>query len=434
MGLRRDADAPTLEFVNTFSSAALPGTVKTLTAGTHRCASTTETLQRIAPWLPLMGITRVANITGLDTLGIPVVMVCRPNSRSLSVAQGKGTTLDAARASGLMESIEFWHAERITRPLVLGGVRDLKFSRRLVDVARMPRLSVSTFDEHHRILWIEGHCLLSNAAVWVPYECVHTDYRLPLPVGSGSFPMDSNGLASGNHPLEAVTHAICEVIERDASALWHAGGAAARTALRLRLETVTEPMCRQLLDDFARAGVLTAVWNTTTDIGVPCFVCEIVDDEAHVGRAVGPSAGMGCHPAPAIALARALTEAAQSRLTGIASSRDDLAPIDYQLFRSGDALAAIRSEFLDVPTSVDYRAIHGRIYDTFEEDLGYLLNALSTVGIAEVIVVDLTHEQLGLPVARVIIPGLEAPHESPGYVPGRRARARRQVEHSATQP
>jgi ribosomal protein S12 methylthiotransferase accessory factor YcaO len=29
---------------------------------------------------PVMGITRVANVTGLDSVGIPVVMVCRPNS------------------------------------------------------------------------------------------------------------------------------------------------------------------------------------------------------------------------------------------------------------------------------------------------------------------------------------------------------------------
>ena len=421
-----NADPPPSRNVSTSSPGPLSQTVKTFMAGTHRCVSTGETLQRISPWLPLMGITRVANITGLDTLGIPVVMVCRPNARSLSVAQGKGTTLDAARVSGLMESIEFWHAERITRPLVIGGVRDLKFSRHLINVARLPRLTVSTFDEHHRTLWIEGHCLLANRATWVPYECVHTDYRLPLPPGSGSFPMNSNGLASGNHPLEAITHAICEVIERDASALWFAGGDVARRTLRLTLDTVTDATCRQLLDNFARAGVLTAVWDTTSDIGVPSFVCEIVDDEAHSASATGPSIGMGCHPSPGIALARALTEAAQSRLTGIASSRDDLAPTDYQLFRSGDLIAPIRAEFRDVPTSIDYQTIQGRICETFEADLDYLLEALRAVGIAEVIVVDLTHENLGLPVVRIIIPGLEAPHESPGYVPGPRARARQQ--------
>ncbi|MHC4093368.1 MAG: YcaO-like family protein, partial [Planctomycetota bacterium] len=68
--------------------------------GTHRTVSPAETLARLTPLLPQMGITRVANITGLDFIGIPVVMVCRPNSRSIAVAQGKGLELVAAKVSG----------------------------------------------------------------------------------------------------------------------------------------------------------------------------------------------------------------------------------------------------------------------------------------------------------------------------------------------
>lgn len=397
--------------------------VKHYTAGTHRCVSPEETLAKVQPWMPAMGITRIANITGLDVLGVPVVMVCRPNSRSLSVAQGKGATLAAAKASGLMESVEFWHAERIDKPLVLGSVLDLKFTRRLVDLSRMPRLRVSTFDEHHRMMWIEGHDLMSNAAVWVPYECVHTDYRIPLPTGSGCFTISSNGLASGNHPLEAIAHAICEVIERDATSLWHAGGAAARKTRRLRLESVTDPACRALLDGYARSGILTAVWNTTSDAGVPSFACEIIDDDAHAGRSAGPSAGMGCHTSPAVALSRALTEAAQSRLTRIASSRDDVPRIEYEIFRNPDVLSALRTEYGETPATIDYPSIEGVEHDTFDEDVAWLTDALARIGIEEVIAVDLTHPKLGLPVVRVVIPGLEAPHETPGYVAGARARA-----------
>ena len=60
-----------------------------------------------------MGITRIANVTGLDRIGIPVVMVCRPNARSIAVSQGKGLDMDAAIVSGLMESAELYHAEQI---------------------------------------------------------------------------------------------------------------------------------------------------------------------------------------------------------------------------------------------------------------------------------------------------------------------------------
>src|SRR5713226_6016242 len=87
--------------------------------GSHRAVVPAETVNRLQPLLPAMGITRVANITGLDVIGIPVVMVCRPNSRALAVSQGKGLTLEGARASGIMESAESYHAERVSGPLLL---------------------------------------------------------------------------------------------------------------------------------------------------------------------------------------------------------------------------------------------------------------------------------------------------------------------------
>ena len=81
--------------------------------GTHRLIDPQATLEHIRPRLPEMGITRIANVTGLDRIGLPVVMVTRPNSRSLAGAQGKGLDLDSAMASGVMESVESYHAERI---------------------------------------------------------------------------------------------------------------------------------------------------------------------------------------------------------------------------------------------------------------------------------------------------------------------------------
>ncbi len=95
------------------------------TSGTHRLMAPRETMERLRPLLPRMGITRLANVTGLDQIGIPVVMACRPNSRSLAVSQGKGMDLDAAKVSAAMESIENYHAERIALPLQLATYREL---------------------------------------------------------------------------------------------------------------------------------------------------------------------------------------------------------------------------------------------------------------------------------------------------------------------
>src|SRR6266571_736709 len=173
-------------------------TLKVLRRGTHRSASLDDTLKRALRLAPVMGITRVANVTGLDSVGIPVVMVCRPNSRSVAVSQGKGIDLASARASGLMEAVELYHAETITRPLRLATYEELRYQHNIVDIDELARGSASLFHPNLRLLWCEGRDLLKEDNVFVPYEMVHTNYTTPLPDGHGCFTATSNGLASGN--------------------------------------------------------------------------------------------------------------------------------------------------------------------------------------------------------------------------------------------
>ena len=61
-----------------------PAVVKAFRLGTHRLVAPGETVERVRRLMPALGITRVANVTGLDTLGIAVVMVCRPKPRLAS--------------------------------------------------------------------------------------------------------------------------------------------------------------------------------------------------------------------------------------------------------------------------------------------------------------------------------------------------------------
>ena len=104
-------------------------TAKLYRVGTHRVVAPEKTLERLRPHMARLGITRLANVTGLDRVGIPVVMAMRPNSRSVAVSQGKGVDLDAAKASALMESVESWHAERIAHPTLYGSFDDLSRTR-----------------------------------------------------------------------------------------------------------------------------------------------------------------------------------------------------------------------------------------------------------------------------------------------------------------
>jgi YcaO-like protein with predicted kinase domain len=396
-------------------------TIKRVSGGTHRTVEPSETVARVRRIAGPMGITRVANVTGLDCIGIPVFMVCRPNARSLAVSQGKGLDADAARASGLMEAAELFHAERIAKPLKHGSWNDLRFNHDLVDVEAMPRISLSAFHEDRALLWIEGVDLFGSKPTWVPYESVHTNFTLPLPADSGCFVMSSNGLASGNHVLEAVSHALCEVIERDAMTLFRFQSREHQDRLRVDTGTVLDDSCRKLLDLYDRAGVVAGVWDITSDVGIAAFRCVIQDREPNAFRPLGPIEGMGCHPSRETALLRALTEAAQSRLTLIAGSRDDNGRARYAQSQD-EALMRRARESLTRRGSRKFGEAASHSSETLEGDVSAVLRGLTGAGITSAVIVDLSRPEFGIPVVRAVVPGLETYHHVQGYSPGSRAR------------
>jgi ribosomal protein S12 methylthiotransferase accessory factor len=69
-------------------------------------------------------------------------------------------------------------------------------------------------------------------------------------------------------------------------------------------------------------------------------------------------------------------------------------------------------KFLDVP-SFDA--------ETFNEDVTWELDRLRSAGIGNILFVDLTRAELGMPVVRIVIPGLEPKRSIADYLPGPRA-------------
>ena len=386
--------------------------------GTHRTAAPDETLARVRPYAARMGITRLGNITGLDRIGIPVAVAVRPNSRSVSVSQGKGLELPQAMASALMEACEGFHAEEIG-PCRHAGYRELARTETVVNPATLCA-GGRPFDPDAVIAWIEGYDLLRREPCWLPAEIVHTDYTVQQP--DGYFLAGSNGLASGNHPVEALNAALYELVERDAVALWIARPLRRRAACLLDLGSVDDPDCGALSAKYAAEEIAVRVWNVTTDIGIAAFLCEIRDLSAGDPGRLRRFHGSGCHADRAIALSRALTEAAQTRLTYIAGIRDDLAPAEYQEAPDaeiGDALLdALARETIPVP----FGAVPSFAADDLSEDLRWALGRLAAVGLGRAVAVDLTRPDFGIPVVRLVIPGLEWDPHHPNYRPGRRAR------------
>ena len=400
---------------------------KTYFRGTHRSVSPAETLRRILPKLPALGITRLADITGLDAIGLPVYVAIRPNSRTLATSQGKGFDHDSAKASAMMESIEAWHAERPDMPLVHDSYRSIRTSHPVVDPMDVAVSAGNTPRHDVPYVWAKGWDLLREEWTYVPYELVTANMVFP-PGYHPTFSISSNGLASGNHLLEATVHALAEVIERDAHSLWNLRGADEAKRTALDLASVDDAACRDVLALLERAGLGVIAWDMTSDTGVPAYTAQIVErpDNAR-WRVIGPAGGYGCHLSSSIALLRALTEAVQSRLTIISGSRDDIFYRSYEASGDRDNLERAWRMLSRTEGLVSFAARASLDTPTLDGDLRALLDCVKAVGITSVVVVNLSRPEIGVPVVKVIVPGLEGHSAAHTYRPGARAAAYRKA-------
>src|SRR5687768_11047031 len=161
--------------------------------GTHRSESLVPTLDRVLKVAAQAGITRISNVTGLDRVGIPVVMAVRPASKTLSVWQGKSDTLIGAKISGAMEAIETACAESPPQAAERAAAADLG---RLVPSTLFARSHAARAMRHESLEWLNGYDLRTRKIVYVPRQLA------ALAGVSGATPFfadpGTNGLAAGN--------------------------------------------------------------------------------------------------------------------------------------------------------------------------------------------------------------------------------------------
>ena len=288
-----------------------------------RACTPEETLATVAPALPACGITRVASVTHLDTLGIPTWVSVRPGGQVLQVSNGKGVTDAAAQASATMEACELHLAEN-PNPARLwhGSMAELAKAEpaaRIVPPAELPGDIGRYFTPDFIGEWTCGTDMGTGERVWVPSSAVYF-YRRPL-----FFETTSNGLASGNTRAEAELHALYELIERDALAALAERG---RVKLRGRgqvidPDSVTFPLARLILDRCAAQGTRVVLMALPAPVAVSAIWAVFLSERSLSTRTL-INWGFGAHVTPEVALVRALTEAAQGRLAKIHGARDDV--------------------------------------------------------------------------------------------------------------
>lgn len=367
--------------------------------------------QKIVPFLQQLGIARIGDVTGLDRIGIPVVIAVRPNSRSLSVSQGKGLTQDSAWLSATMEAVELAVAEQVRDDLWLATLTEASATATgTINLALSTRCRSELLCGDDPLHWTQGYDLCSGKLVYVPWSLVGVDYRVDPPAYHQAFQVSTDGLASGSTYCEAIFHGLCELIERDASALMEFRSAADVQMRRYPIGADDGTFAVDLARRVEVAGCTLAVIDMTTDVGIPAFTAVISDGGSDSGADIARfahSGGCGCHPSREAALVQAIVEAAQSRLARITGSRDDMAPTIYQIAEDTD-----RSEIVALFAALAGAAPPARsvasldMVDSIPRRIGILLDRLKAVGIDQVVAVPLINDT-GMAVARVIIPGLQ---------------------------
>src|SRR5262249_1927791 len=147
--------------------------------GTHRTRAPEETWDWVAEHLPRVGITRVADLTGLDGLGIPGFQAVRPGSWNLAVSQGKGATPEAARVGAVMEAIETWHAERLDRlPQTVLSLREMRSANPIPLASLRWQPGVRPLDAAP-LAWLRAAPLQGGPEGWLPRQMLELEFRLP---------------------------------------------------------------------------------------------------------------------------------------------------------------------------------------------------------------------------------------------------------------
>lgn len=364
--------------------------------GTHRISSPRETWERVERVCAAVGITRVADVTRLDHLGVPVYQAIRPQSRNLSVSQGKGMTPEAARVSAVMEALELWHAEDLSElPQVSMPIREMDYGNP-IPLGSLRWLADALCFESTPISWIHLRSLTRDRSGWLPRDMVELDFTLAASFQPRMFLRTSNGLAAGNCREEALLHALCELVERHAVFL-----ADREPQRRRRIAPSSLPAeNRELLGQLEAAGAKVALFDVTFEVGLAVVQAELVATDLPVVWR-----GSGCHPAPEVAVSRALTEAAQSRLTFISGARDDLPEL-----ASHQVATDVFDGFAPPPPSSGFEDLPRHATVRVADDLQGAVALLAHAG-HEPFSVDLTRPEIGIPVVLAFVPGLmEMPH------------------------
>jgi oxazoline/thiazoline synthase len=336
---------------------------------------------------------------------------------------GKGSTAEQGEASALMEAIERYSGifqgdetrvkRRFTdfpsgdaiRPndvLLFSDAQCLADQASATEPDETPS-TLTSFNQSAKIEWSPVWSLRDKRFKYLPTSLLYFFYK-----GSGQTSTDSNGCAAGNTLEEAIVQGFLELVERDAYAIWWYN--------RLQRASVDlgqfdDSYIRDLQAQLADAGRQLWVLDVTSDLGIPCFVAVLHwmhNSQENI------EFGSGAHFDTRIALLRALTELNQFLSiglmgggTGEKSSLDGSTPLRL---RDHPFLMPSENPVVQPHSSLKF----GRL--DLREQVTTCVELAKREGL-DFLVLDQTRLDIGVPVVRVIVPGMR--HFYRRFAPGR---------------
>lgn len=346
------------------------------------------------------GVTRLADITRLDRIGLPVWQAVRPGSLALSVHQGKGASHEDAQLGALLEAVESNAAERYEADgpvLAWSALPEHERADDLADFARSRTAATATLE----VRWARAE-RPDGYTLWVPEDIVSLDFTRAK---ASSFERSSAGLATGSTLEEAQRSALLELIERDAVSRFEELDFIDRLDLEIDTDLIEMGSFEELLATIKAERLELRLFAPPSPTSMPVVIAGLRDPTKTSRPYVG-TVGHAAHPDPNSALFQAVAEALQSRLTFIAGSRDDCWPWDYQRTSEG----MIGSLAPPPVTGIDPLS-----FDTMEagpSELDSIVSRVVRMGVDQLAFLKLADPE-GFHVVRAFAPGLGSLAKAP---------------------
>ncbi|AGF96879.1 hypothetical protein MmTuc01_1512 [Methanosarcina mazei Tuc01] len=377
--------------------------------GTQRVYDEATTLENTKNQIKKIGVTRIADITNLDRLGVPIFSSIRPSAApgAISIYSGKGSTEQRARISAIMESFERCLAERpglnaniagdISAPALVESYLNARENYVTLDPGSL--LLSQPYNPSSLLEWVGTYDLLNKEEVFVSANAVYHPYDSPGQCQK-LFLSNTNGLASGNVLEEAILHGLLEVIERDAIST----AQFTRDLGKEIVLTEEDGYLYEISRKFKDSGIDLKIWLVPTDTGIPTIIAAT--DDVKLKDPALLVMGAGSNLKPEIAVARAITEAAQSRVVQIQGAREDTDREGFIRSVGYDRMKRLNWFWFEEGEKISLSEVQDISKRSPAENIDVILEKLK--GLTEkVLVVDLSREEVAVPVVRVIIPGFE---------------------------